>query len=151
MTPKIHPSLLPLAIGSDHGGIQLKTHLKTKLHEWGYLVENLGTDGPESVDYPDFATKMAQGILAGKYDQGILICGTGLGMSMMANRYKGIRAAVCTSSYMAKMARAHNDANILCLGERVVGQGLAEEICRAYLESLFEGDRHIRRIGKFDR
>ncbi len=140
----------PLGIATDHGGVRLRDHLLERMREWGLTVENLGTDSEESVDYPDFAAKVAQGVAEGLYATGVLVCGTGLGMSMMANRFRGVRAAVCTSGYMARMTRAHNDANILCLGERVLGFGEAEDILQTFLLTGFEGGRHQRRIGKLD-
>ncbi len=116
----------------------------------GYEVEDAGPEAAVSCDYPVYAEKVATKVTEENI-LGILICGTGLGMSMAANKHKGIRAAMCTNEYMAKMARAHNNANILCLGERVIGPGLAEEIIRAYMTSEFEGDRHLRRINLFDK
>ncbi len=139
-----------ICIGADHGGVQLKDYLKTLLVEWGAQVEDMGTNSEESVDYPDFAAKVAGAVAAGDFESGMLICGTGLGMSMMANRYKGVRAALCTSGYMARMARAHNDANVLCMGGRVMGQGEAEDVLRIFFDTEFEGGRHARRIAKFD-
>jgi ribose 5-phosphate isomerase B len=137
---------LPVAIASDHGGFRLKDHLKGLLDKWGWKTEDLGTNGPDSVDYPEFGARLSRGVAAGKYCLGVLVCGTGLGMSMTANRYRGVRAALCTSEYMARMARAHNDANVLCLGERVLGLGLAEDILKTFLDGEFEGGRHARRI-----
>jgi ribose 5-phosphate isomerase B len=134
-----------IIIGSDHGGFNLKKHLVAALESWGVNVLDLGPDCAESCDYPEFAAKVAQKVLDGE-GLGILICGTGLGMSMAANRFSGVRAAVCTNEFMARMCRAHNDANVLCLGERVIGIGTAEGIVKAYLETEFEGDRHKRRI-----
>lgn len=134
-----------IVIASDHGGFQLKTFLKDKLAAAGRSVEDLGPDCAASCDYPPFAQKMAQRVLAGGC-LGILICGTGLGMSMAANRYHGIRAALCTNEFMARMAREHNDANILCLGERVVGQGLAWSMVQVFLNTAFAGERHQRRL-----
>jgi ribose 5-phosphate isomerase B len=139
------------AIASDHGGLNLKNHLLSLLKKWGYQVQDLGTDKPESVDYPDFAIKVAKGVASGEYIRGILVCGTGIGMSMTANRFKSVRAAVCTSAYTARMARAHNAANILCLGERVIGFGEAEDILKAFCEQDFEGGRHAGRIAKIER
>jgi ribose 5-phosphate isomerase B len=141
---------LPVAVASDHGGFHLKNQLLGLLKKRGLEVVDLGCDSMESVDYPDFAIRLAGGITAGKYAWGVLVCGTGLGMSMAANRFKGVRAAVCTNAYMARMARAHNDANVLCMGERVVGAGLAEDILNAFMETGFEGSRHERRIGKIE-
>lgn len=132
-------------IGSDHGGFSLKTHLVKQLWEKGYKVVDVGPECADSCDYPIFARKVADHVVEDDC-LGVLICGTGLGMSMTANRVRGVRAAMCTSEYMARMARAHNDANILCLGERVVGFGLAESLLEAFLSTEFEGDRHLRRI-----
>jgi ribose 5-phosphate isomerase B len=137
---------LPAAVASDHGGYRLKAHLLGLLVKWGWKTEDLGTSGADSVDYPEFGARLARGVAAGKYCLGILVCGTGIGMSMTANRYGGVRAALCTSAYMARMARAHNDANVLCLGERVIGFGLAEDILKTFLDGEFEGGRHSRRI-----
>jgi len=142
---------LPLALASDHGGLALKAALVARLRAWGQAVVDLGTDGPAPVDYPDFAALVAGGVAAGRYRLGILVCGTGIGMSIMANRYAGVRAALCTSAYTARMARAHNDANVLCLGERVTGPGEAEDILRAFLDTPFEGGRHARRVEKLGR
>ncbi len=133
-----------IVIGSDHGGFALKTHLVKFLWEKGIKVLDVGPECSESCDYPIYARKVAEHVrLSGL---GILICGTGLGMSMAANRFRGVRAAVCTNEYLARMARAHNNANILCLGERVLGFGLAEGVVDAFLNTKFEGDRHLRRI-----
>jgi len=139
------------AIACDHGGLNLKNHLLSLLKKWDYQVQDLGTKTAESVDYPDFASKLAKGVASGEYVSGILVCGTGIGMSMTANRFESVRAAVCTSAYTARMARAHNDANVLCLGERVVGFGEAEDILQAFCKQEFEGDRHARRIAKIKR
>jgi ribose 5-phosphate isomerase B len=139
-----------LAFASDHGGLRLKDHLVGLARSWGLAVEDLGTDSEASVDYPDFAALVAEGVADGRFACGVLVCGTGLGMSMKANRTRGVRAAVCTSGYMARMARAHNDSNLLCLGERVIGPGEAEDILRTFLETKFEQGRHTRRIGKLD-
>ena len=144
------PEKLAAALASDHGGFGLKNFLAQKLTSQGYQVVDLGCNSAESVDYPDYAAQVAEGVRAGTYAFGVLVCGTGLGMSMTANRFPGVRAAVCTTGYMARMARAHNDANILCLGERVVGQGQAEAILNEFLQQDFEGSRHQRRIDKID-
>ena len=135
-------------IGSDHGGVELKAFLIQLLNDRGVAVEDVGCYSSDSCDYPDFARKVAQKVLdeAPSGTIGILVCGTGIGMSMTANRIPGIRAALCTNGYMAHMARAHNDANVLCLGERVLGKGLAEGILDAFLSAKFEGGRHLRRI-----
>ncbi len=139
-----------LAVAADHGGIALKNHLVGLLGKWGYDCQDMGTHNEESVDYPDFARKLAQAVAAGDYRLGVLVCGTGIGMSMVANRVRGVRAALCSSAYTARMARAHNDANVLCLGDRVTGFGEAEDILHTFLNQEFEGGRHARRIGKFD-
>lgn len=145
-----------ILLASDHGGFALKTALIQALRKNSSQVEDLGPDCTTSCDYPAFANKLAQRLLAAGEDGqngqvlGILVCGTGLGMSMTANRHPGVRAAVCTNEFMARMARAHNNANVLCLGERVVGVGLGLEIMRTFLASPFEGGRHLRRIEQFD-
>lgn len=144
-------------IASDHGGFALKGALIQALRQADCRIEDLGPDCTGSCDYPAFADTLCQGLLAAGEDGqngsalGILVCGTGLGMSMAANRHQGIRAAVCTCEFMARMARAHNNANVLCLGERVLGQGLALDITRAFLATNFEGGRHLRRIDQFDK
>lgn len=134
-----------LIIGSDHGGFVLKEALKPVLEDMGFELVDVGCDSQESCDYPTFAKALAAKV-EDTGAPGILICGTGLGMSMAANRHQGIRAAVCTNEYMARMARAHNDANVLCLGERVIGPGVAADIVRTFLDTAFEGDRHARRV-----
>lgn len=139
-----------LALACDHGGYALKNELRGMLAEEDVSIDDLGTDSTASVDYPDYAHALCRKILAGEADLGLLVCGTGLGMSMAANRHRGIRAAVCTDPFTARMAREHNDANVLCLGGRVVGPSLAWEIVRAFLDGRFAGDRHARRIGKID-
>lgn len=143
-------------IASDHGGFALKSALIQALRGGEWQVEDLGPDCTGSCDYPLFADTLCKKLLAAGEDAqngralGILVCGTGLGMSMAANRHMGIRAAVCTCEFMARMARAHNNANVLCLGERVVGPGLGLDIARDFLASGFEGGRHLRRIDLFD-
>lgn len=137
-----------VVIGSDHGGFALKGFLLKELAAKGVDVVDAGPDKAESCDYPVYAKKVSDMVLDGDGGiLGILVCGTGLGMSIAANRFSGIRAAMCTSEYMARMARAHNDANILCMGERVMGPGLALSVVEAFLAAEFEGDRHARRIG----
>jgi ribose 5-phosphate isomerase B len=140
--------IMEIAIGSDHGGIHLKEHIKTYLMKKGFVVEDYGTYSEESVDYPDYAEAVAKAIVAGKQELGILICGTGIGVSISANKIKGIRAALCGDCFSALMSREHNDANILCLGERVIGLGLAEKIVDTYLTGHFQGGRHARRVEK---
>ncbi|MBQ2793691.1 MAG: ribose 5-phosphate isomerase B [Clostridia bacterium] len=134
-------------IGADSAGFPLKEKLIPHLKELGYEVTDLGTNSTASCHYPDFAAavcKSVQSDLEGSF--GILVCGTGIGMSMCANKYRGIRAAVCSDTYSAKMTRAHNDANVLCLGARVIGECLAEEILDAFLSAEFEGGRHKTRV-----
>ena len=139
-----------IAIASDHGGFALKQELAKFLGEQGHEVRDLGTGSSDSVDYPDFAHRLASGVSDGTYESGILVCGTGIGMSMVANRHRGVRAALCTNEYMAAMARRHNDANVLCLGERVIGAGLARAVVAVFLDTGFEGGRHRKRVDKFD-
>jgi len=128
----------------------LKEVIKEFLQEEGYEVEDLGTDSEDSVDYPDFAKKLCREVLKTK-SMGILVCGTGIGMSLGANKFRGIRAAVCTNCYMAMMSRADNDANVLCLGGRVVGEGLAKDIVEVWLKTKFSTkERHRRRVGKIE-
>ncbi|RME19322.1 MAG: ribose 5-phosphate isomerase B [Deltaproteobacteria bacterium] len=141
---------MEVVIGSDHGGKDLKDALARWMESRGVAFEDVGTDSTESVDYPDFAEKVVRTVLDGTARLGVLVCGTGIGMSIAANRHRGIRAALCTSSYMARMARAHNDANVLCLGGRVIGPGEAADVLQAFLEGEFEGGRHVRRLGKID-
>ena len=138
-----------IAIGSDHGGWELKEHLRAFLSDMGYQVVDFGCFTPERCDYPTFGIKVAGCVSEGRIARGILICGTGIGMSMAANRIPGIRAALCNEMFSAKMSREHNDANILCLGARVIGPGLAAEIVRTWMKSDFAGGRHQRRIDMF--
>ncbi len=139
---------MKIAVGSDHAGMMLSVDLAKSLTEAGHQVEDLGTYSEASVDYPDFAKKVADSVASGKTELGILVCGTGIGMSITANKVHGVRAAVCRTEFEAKMARAHNDANILCLGQRVTGPGLAKEIVRAFISGSFEGGRHANRVAK---
>ena len=140
-----------IAIASDHGGLRLKGQLVGQLEVAGHTVEDLGTTSASSVDYPDYAHTVAKGIALGTWDRGILVCGTGVGMSMSANRHAGVRAVVCADVYTAKLSRSHNDANVLCIGERVVGEGLAWEIVSAWmLEPASNDDRHARRRQKIE-
>ena len=141
---------MKLAIASDHGGFMLKASLVTTLQKDGHEVEDLGTRSTESVDYPDFAHAVAKLVAEGKVDRGILVCGSGVGMCITANKHKGVRAVVCSETYSAKMSRQHNDANVLCLGERVVGPGLAWDIVSIWLEEAAEGDRHAKRRDKIE-
>ena len=136
---------MKIAMGSDHGGIHLKEHLKSYLLDKGFEVEDYGTYTEASVDYPDYAAAVAEAVAAKKQEYGILICGTGIGISIAANKIKGIRAALCGDCFSAQMSKEHNNANILCMGERVIGLGLAEKIVDTYLNSEFLGGRHARR------
>lgn len=135
-----------IAIGSDHGGYNLKEYIKAQLTKRGISVEDIGTYTTESCDYPLIASKVAKKILSKECELGILCCGTGIGMSMAANKIKGIRAAALSDVFSAKYTRLHNDANILCLGERVLGMGLAMELVDIFLSTGFEGGRHQRRV-----
>jgi ribose 5-phosphate isomerase B len=140
-----------IAIGADHAGYEAKERLKRRLDERGDAVEDVGTHGTASVDYPDFAARVARLVAAGKADLGVLICGSGIGMSIAANKVPGIRAAHCTDPYSARVSREHNDANVLCLGSRVTGAGLMEEVLEAFLGATFEGGRHAGRVDKISR
>ncbi|HIV49096.1 ribose 5-phosphate isomerase B [uncultured Helicobacter sp.] len=135
-------------IASDHAGFGLKEFVKEILSKLGLEVCDLGAYSQDRVDYPDFAQKLCESVLATPESRGVLICGSGIGMSIAANRFSGIRAALCTDSYLAKMARLHNDANVLCMGERVIGQGEAEEIVMQFFGVEFEGGRHLDRVRK---
>ena len=140
-----------LVIGSDHAAYDMKAKLKTFLTQRGVTVEDAGTHSTDSVDYPVYGRKVAEMVSAGKLSRGILLCGTGLGMSMVANRFPGVRAALCHDLFSAIMSRKHNDANILVLGGRVTGETLAEAIVTAWLDTPFEGGRHQQRLDLFDR
>ena len=135
-----------IVMASDHAGFDLKNTLVEQLKTDGYEVEDAGTYSKDSCDYPVFAEKACRYMLDGKAELCILVCGTGIGMSMAANKVKGIRAACCSDTYSAKYTRLHNDANVLCMGARVVGEGLAYEIAKVFLETEFEGGKHLRRI-----
>jgi ribose 5-phosphate isomerase B len=137
-----------IAIGSDHRGFALKEALKESLAELGHEWVDFGCQTEEPVDYPDIARPLAEAVAAGEYQRGILICGSGVGMSIAADKVKGIRAALCENSFTARLARRHNDANVLCLGSWCIGQGLAEDIVRVFLSEDFEGGRHARRLEK---
>jgi ribose 5-phosphate isomerase B len=139
-----------VVIASDHGGVDLKVVVKAYLSERGYEVTDLGTDTATSVDYTDYAHPLADHVLSNENTLGILICGTGIGMSLAANRHSGIRAALCTDTYMARMAREHNNANVLCMGGRVTGPGLAEHIVDMFVTAKFIGGRHQKRINQLD-
>ena len=138
-----------VAIGADHGGLDLKVLVIQQLGEGPIAVLDKGCDSHDSVDYPLFARAVCSAVVNGEADFGILICGTGIGMSMAANRVSGIRAALCHELFTARMSREHNDANVLCLGARVIGPGLALEMVRTWLSTEFGGGRHLRRIEMF--
>jgi len=142
---------MKVAIAADHGGFELKEHIKAELIELGVEFVDYGTDGTLAVDYPDYAVPVARAVNRKEVDRGILICGTGIGMSIAANKIKGIRAALVHDCYTAKMTRQHNDSNILCLGGRVTGLHVALEIVRIWLESEYEGGRHQDRVEKICR
>lgn len=138
-----------ITIGSDHGAVALKDEVKMVLKDYEDIkVTDVGTFGTESVDYPDIAEKVCADVTSGKADLGIVLCGTGIGISIAANKVKGIRCALCNDVYSAKKAREHNNANVLAMGGRVLGFGPAGEIVRAFVESSFEGGRHARRVNK---
>lgn len=140
-----------IVIGCDHAAYDLKEKLKAFLLQQGESVEDVGPHSTTSVNYPDYGKKVAEMVASGRYPRGILLCGTGLGMSMVANRFPGIRAALCHDLFGAIMSRKHNNANILVLGGRVTGETLAEEIVKVWLETPFEGGRHQERLDLFDR
>ena len=139
-----------IIIGSDHAAFELKEKMKDLLAGLGYEVEDAGTHSTASVNYADFGKKVAQAVSDGTFGRGILLCGTGLGMSMQANRFKGVRAALCSDIFSARMSRQHNDANILVMGGRVIGDMLAFELVREWLATPFEGGRHLDRIRSLD-
>jgi ribose 5-phosphate isomerase B len=137
-----------VAIGSDHAGVEMKEELISLLKEMGIDYIDMGTNGPASVDYPDFGERVATAVSKGEVERGILICGTGIGMSIVANKFSGIRASLCNDLFSAKMSRLHNDANILVIGGRIVGIALAREIAKVWLETPFDGGRHADRLKK---
>lgn len=138
---------MKIAIGSDHGGFEYKTKIAEYIKTLGYHVEDLGTNSTKSCDYPIIAKKVAQSVSENKFDRGILICGTGIGMSIVANKVKGVRAALCSDTFSARLTREHNNSNVLCLGQRVIGLGLALDIVDIWLKTEFSNDeRHTRRI-----
>lgn len=139
---------IKIAIGSDHAGVGLKSMIKSQLSRVGITPVDYGTADDSSVDYPDYGRMVSQAVSSGEIERGILICGTGLGMSMVANKFPGVRAALCSDTFTAKMSRLHNDANILVLGERVVDRDKVEAIVKTWLETPFEGGRHERRVAK---
>lgn len=139
---------MKIALASDHGGFELKEIIKEYLQVNGHEVEDFGTSSLESVDYFDYSVKAAEAVSKGDADRGIVMCGTGIGVSISANKVKGIRCALCHDVYSAEMTRFHNDSNMLAMGGRVIGRDLAVRIVKAWLESDFEGGRHLRRIDK---
>lgn len=139
-----------VAIGSDHAGFRLKEALARFVREAGHEVHDVGTAGESSTDYPDWGRRAALEVALGRAERGIVICGSGIGMSIVANKVHGVRCARCTSEWDARFARLHNDANMLALGERVTGPGLAEAIVGVFLETPFEGGRHSRRVDKIE-
>jgi len=139
---------MKIALGSDHAGFELKEDLRSYLAEMKVDALDLGTYSEDSVDYPDVAVKVAEKVARGEVERGLLICGTGIGMSIVANRFAGVRAALCHDLYTARISREHNNANILALGGRVTGKGLAREMLKVFLETEFQGGRHERRVKK---
>jgi ribose 5-phosphate isomerase B len=140
-----------IALGADHAGFELKQRLAELLASEGHSVADLGTHSLESTDYPDWAGRVAEAVAAGAVDRGVLVCGSGVGMAIAANRRRGVRAVPASDLYTARLARAHNDANVLALGARIVAPALAEEILAVFLATPFDGGRHERRVAKLDR
>ena len=139
-----------IAIASDHGGFSLKVDIVSFLNELGYEVNDMGPKNQNSVDYPDYGIRIAQAVTANSDTRGIVICGTGVGMSIIVNRFPGIRGTLCSDLYTAKLCREHNDSNILIMGGRVVGHGLAREIVKVWLSTPFDGGRHQKRLDKIN-
>jgi|TARA_B100001964_G_scaffold244310_1_gene325263 ribose 5-phosphate isomerase B len=139
---------LRIIIGSDHAGYKLKEHLKTYLVELGHEMRDVGAYDEQPVDYPDEAVEVAQGVANGNCDRGMLICGTGIGMSIAANKVPGVRAALVTDTMTAQLSRAHNDANVLCLGGWLVGEKLGEEIAKSWLDTMYDRGKHANRLRK---
>jgi len=139
---------MKIAIGSDHAGFNIKEGLKSSLKNHGHEVIDMGTNSTESCDYPDFAKKVALAVAENQCERGILICGTGNGMSMAANKIKNVRAAVCHNEFTTEMSRKHNNANVFCSGARVIDQQTIEKLVKLWLETAFDGERHTRRINK---
>jgi ribose 5-phosphate isomerase B len=137
---------MKIAMGNDHVAVELKNHIKAYLEGKGHEVVNFGTDKVERTDYPIYGKAVAEAVVSGKCERGILICGTGVGISLSANKVKGIRCVVCSEPYSAKLSREHNDTNILAFGARVVGQSLAEMIVDAFMDGVYEGGRHAKRV-----
>ncbi|NKB89010.1 MAG: ribose 5-phosphate isomerase B [Acidobacteria bacterium] len=142
--------IVRIAIAADHAGFDMKKHVKERLQTWGHSVEDYGVHDTRSADYADFGRPAAQAVAYGKADRGILIDGAGVAMSIVANRIPFVRAVVCNEAYMAEMARSHNDANVLCLGGRMIGVQMVDRILETFLNTEFEGGRHERRIAKIE-
>ena len=147
---KMNNSEDTIIIGCDHAGYPLKKKVKSYLQNKGFNVEDAGTNGLESVNYTDFGKKVASSVSKGQHKRGILICGTGLGMSILANRYNNVRAALCSEGFSAEMSRRHNDSNILVLGGRVIGESLGVDLVKIWVETPFDGGRHKERIDQFE-
>ena len=141
---------MKIAVASDHAGYKLKEFVKAKLLERGHQVDDFGAHDEKSTDYPDHGRPAAEAVASGAVERAVLVCGAGIGMSMVGNKVRSVRAALCGDLYSARMARAHNDANVLVLGARVIGEGLAEEILDLFLDTPFEGGRHARRVEKIE-
>jgi ribose 5-phosphate isomerase B len=141
---------MKIAIGADHAGFQLKDSLKKLLDELGVPYQDFGTSSGQSVDYPDFARQVAEGVSAGAFERGILVCGTGVGMAIAANKIPGVRSAPIVDTDTARLAREHNDLNVLALGARVLPESRARDIVKAFLQTPFEGGRHATRVGKIE-
>lgn len=141
---------MKIGIGCDHAGLELKNEILTLLKDLGFECVDFGTNSPQSVDYPDFGEKVSEAVSSGGVERGILICGTGIGMSIVANKFPHVRASLCNELFTARMSRLHNDANILVLGGRIVGKDLAKEIVRTWISTPFEGERHCLRLKKIN-
>ena len=140
-----------IVIGADHGGFELKNKIAEHLTSRGFDVTDMGTNSAESCDYPIYASRVCSSILDEKADLGILVCGTGIGMSIAANKHAGIRAACCSDTFSARLTRLHNNANVLCIGARVVGAGLALDLVDEFVDAEFEGDRHTKRLSLIEK
>jgi len=141
---------MKIGIGCDHAGLELKNEILTLLKDLGVECVDFGTNSPQSVDYPDFGEKVSEAVSSGGVERGMLICGTGIGMSIVANKFPHVRASLCNELFTARMSRLHNDANILVLGGRIVGKDLAKEIVRTWISTPFEGERHCLRLKKIN-
>ncbi|MEM8930541.1 MAG: ribose 5-phosphate isomerase B [Acidobacteriota bacterium] len=137
---------MKITIGADHAGFTLKNHLAEQLRAAGHAVDDVGTDSADSVDYPDYAAQVARAVAVGDAERGVIVCGTGLGVAIAANKVRGVRAVTCHDHFTASMSRQHNDANVVCVGARVIGAGVAEEIVTTFVDTDFEGGRHGRRV-----